>query len=628
MTRGPQGVLLGRNVVGGAISIYTARPEQDVGGSFSAEFGNFDSRLFNGHVTGELIDGLSGRLSFQSRTRDGYNRDLVSNRDLDDLNSFQARAQLLWEPESIPDFSARLSIEYMDDESNGPHKFTVPTDPNAPGPWSIARQQVSDVLGGLDSRESLPSTYTYFGEQFPSTQILRREAIGAVLDLENTIPGFATLKSVTGYRSGEAFYIFDQTGIGPRNGLIDPLANLPNNPFLFSYPVNEDEEISQFSQELRAVSDMPNSPLDWIVGVYYQSDEVDKIDRYIGEMPLGVPNLSGEANWINSGENTNVAVFAQLGYDITETVHVKGGVRWSQDEKKGAVSGISRDAGDVFNPDDTVFLSPLLSEFTDVSYSDTTSEITPQFTVDYQPNDNVLAYFTYSIGYKGGGFEDTPANAEAAQIAYDPETATNLELGVKLDLLDGRARINTAVFRIDYEDLQVTQADDGCLCNLTDNAADAEITGIETEVQVLATDNLLLFGNATLLNTEYTEFTDSNGLDNSGNTLQRTPETQFSVGGELTTDFFSMQDALTTRLSYAYQGELYWQPDNLLTEDAFGLFDARITLAPADSPYTFSIWAKNITDEEYRTNVNSFFGDEIGTLGAPRQFGVAFSTSF
>ena len=54
VVRGPQGVLLGRNVVGGAISIYTAKPEEDFGGAFTAEFGNYDSQLFNGHVTGTI----------------------------------------------------------------------------------------------------------------------------------------------------------------------------------------------------------------------------------------------------------------------------------------------------------------------------------------------------------------------------------------------------------------------------------------------------------------------------------------------------------------------------------------------------------------------------------------------
>jgi iron complex outermembrane recepter protein len=621
VVRGPQGVLLGRNVVGGAISIYTAKPEFETGGAFNAEFGNYDSTKFDGHLTGALTNTLAARLSFQARSHDGYNKNLLTGEDLDNLDSTQARAQLLWTPRE--DLRIRTVLDYTDDESNGIHRVAV-ADPNAAsqGPWSTTRDAIAEVLGGLDIRESFPQTFRYAGESFDRGQELRREAIGLTVDIEKDLGDWATLKSVTGYRSGEASGLYDQSGLGYRNGIATPTT------FAFSLPVFEDESIEQLSQEIRLVS-AGDGAFNWILGAYLQEDDVDKFDRFIGESPFTpLGTLSGESHWINHGETSSRAVFGQVGYELNDQFRGTVGLRYSRDEKSGTVSGLQVRTGDIYNPTDTLPLTPLITPFNDVSYEQSTEEVTPQVTLEWTPNDAVMTYATYSRGYKGGGFEDTPANAEAATASYDPETVRNIELGLKLELFDGRARINTAVFDMEYQDLQVTQTDDGCLCNITDNAADAKISGLETEVQWVVSDNLLLFGALTLLNTEYEDFVDSNGLDNSGNELQRTPGHQFNVGGELTTDFFQHKDALTLRLSYAYQDELFWLPDNFQTEDAYGLLDGRVTLAPEDANWSLSFWGKNLTDELYRTNIIAFLGDEVSTLGAPRTYGVSLGYSF
>ena len=624
VVRGPQGVLLGRNVVGGAISIYTAKPEEDFGGAFTAEFGNYDSQLFNGHVTGTIAENLTGRLSFQSRKHDGYNKDLTLKRDLDNLDSFQARAQLMWEPDGA-DLTIRGIVDYSDDSSNGIHRVAI-DDPNAAGqgPWSTTRDAISALLpGGLDIRESLPQSYRYTGDNSDQSQVLRREAIGVTLDIEKGFGDIATFRSITGYRTAEAYSMYDQTGIGYRNGF-----GVTPTPLAFSFPVLEDEEITQITQEFRLLSN-GDGPLNWLVGAYIQEDDVDKFDKYLAEVPLTVlGTLSGESHWVNNGETSSRAVFGQVGYEFADQLRGTVGVRWSQDEKTGTVSGLQIQTGDRYNPTDTVPLSPLITPFTDVPYSQTTEEVTPQATLEWEPNDSILTYLTYSHGYKGGGFEDTPANPAAATTPYNPETVENIELGLKLDLLDGRARLNTALFSMKYKDLQVTQTDDGCLCNITDNAADANIMGIETEMQWVVNDDLFLFGAVTLLDTEYEDFVDSNGLDNSGNELQRTPNYQFNIGGEYTADFLGNPDALTLRLSYAAQGELYWLPDNFQKEEAYGLIDGRVTYAPQDADWSVSLWGKNLADELYRTNIIAFLGDEVSTLGAPRTYGISFGYQF
>lgn len=624
VVRGPQGVLLGRNVVGGAINVLTARPEFTPSAGMSISAGNYNEAHLRGHVTGPITEDLAGRLSLQSRNRDGYNYDILHNRDLDDLRSFQARGQLLWAPDASP-WTARLIVDYTADESNGGHQVATA----GTGPWSQARAQIGAILGRpLDVRESLPQHPIFAGETQERPQGLDREAFGVTVHVDRDIGDFATLQTVIGYRHGEAYSLYDQTGVGPRNGFgVQPA-------LIFATPVNEEEDATQFSQEVRLISNPVDVGFDWIVGAYHQQDDVDKIDHFWGEAPnAALDAVTGESLWDNRAESRSYGVFGQLGYRFNDQWRLVGGLRYSVDEKSGDVTATAIATGDAYNPGGTVPLSPLgagllAGQSFSASYSDDWSEWTPQATLEYRPNDAMLFYATYSIGYKGGGFEDTPANAAAAAISYDPETVTNIEFGAKLDILNGRGRINAAVFSMDYDDLQVTQTDTNCLCSVTDNAASAEIRGIELETQFAVTRDLMLFVNATWLDTEYIEFVDSLGNNNEGNFLQRTPEYQYSIGAEYTTDLGSMTDALSFRVNYNYRGEMFWSPNNTQYEEAYGLLDARVAFTPNEGQWQLALWGRNLEDQVYRTQVNYALGDEVSRIGAPRTYGVELSLRY
>jgi iron complex outermembrane receptor protein len=618
VVRGPQGVLLGKNVVGGAISIYSARPEPFFGGSVTASYGNYNEKLVRGHITGPISDSVAARLAFQVRNRDGFNYDIAHQVDLDNVDSVQMRGQIGFEPVDSQ-FSAVLIADYTRDQSNGFHSVVVDGPAPGAGPWSTARELVADLRPeGLDIRESLPDYQTYKGDVYPTPQQLEREAFGLALNMSYDFD-FATLTSITGYRSGEAYSVYDQTGIGPSNefGVIVPL--------LFRSPVREREDISQFTQEVRLVSpEQDVSGFEYILGGYYQHDEVSKDDIISFEIRVPViPTLNGQSAWFNEGTNQSYAVFGQLGYRFSEQFRVVGGVRYSKDEKSGTVQGLALETGDKFTPNDPVPSSPLSPTYVEgggytTDYSNTWEEVTPQVTAEFQPNPDILIYATYSSGFKGGGFEDDPANPTAAQSSYDPETVDSFELGGKFEFLDRRARLNLAAFSMRYKDLQVTQTSDACLCNITDNAADAKIMGIEAEATLLPFAGFVLTGGLTLLDTEYIEFTDSVGNVNDG---------KFNVTGRYTTDLGSWTDGFSASLSYSEQGSMSWNPEGSANEPGYGLLDGRISISPTPD-LTFSIWGRNLTDELYRTNAIAFFGDEASRLGAPRTYGAEVSVNF
>jgi iron complex outermembrane receptor protein len=628
--RGPQGVLLGKNVVGGALSVYSKRPQFEPSGEVMVSLGNYSSVLVNGYVTGGLTDSVAGRFSFQSRTHDGYGYDVLNDRELDNLNSRQFRGQLLYAPDDSM-FTARFILDYNKDKSNGITVVAVPDD--APGglrPWSTARA----FIGVTDVRLAYPERSQYAGDDFFNTQHLEREGWGATLNMQWNFEG-SSLTSITGYRDVTTSQLYDQTGAGP--DIFDDLYNFADflafNPvaatFLFSEPVREDTDIQQFSQEIRLTSDT-DSNWDWIVGAYYKHDSIDKLDRFFGEVRSGVgalATLSGESHWWNRGKMDSLAGFAQVGYRFNEAWKLTVGGRYTSDDKKGYIDGIQVATGDRFTPTDLAPLTPLQRPFS-TAYGDTWNEFTPQGILEFQPSEDWYWYGSISTGFKGGGYEDTPANEIAANIPFDPETVTNYELGFKSTLMDGRMRLNTTVFYMDYKDLQVQQTNQDCLCNITDNASDARIKGLEVEFQWAATDSLLLSIAGSMLDHEYKDFVENSGVDSSGNKLQRTPDNQFNIAADWSFGSGKLEDAFLLHVNYYWQDELYWQPANLNTEDAYGLLNARLTYQPSSASWSVSAWLKNATDKEYRTNIIPFFGEEVGQYGAPRTYGIDFRIGF
>ena len=404
VVRGPQGVLLGRNVVGGALSIYSATPKSVYGGHLTASYGNYNEKLVNGHVTGPISDSVSGRFAFQVRQRDGFARDVAHNVDLDNVDSVQMRGSLQWRPEGGNDM-ARLTMDYTKDKSNGFHTLMVDGPLAGSGPWSTARNLVGIARGKpLGIRESIPDWNTYKGDVAPTPQELDRRAFGVTLQMEHEFEGFATLTSITGYRDGKAYSQYDQTGIGPSNAFGVAV------PLLFRSPVRETEKIKQYTQEIRLVSpEQTEQGFDWIVGAYAQRDKVQKFDTISFEIANpNIPTLSGESAWVNRGKNLSYAFFGQVGYRFSPQFRVVGGLRYSHDQKSGVVSGLSVETGDRFRPNDPVASSPLSSIYPEgggytTGYGNTWSQVTPQITGEFKATKDILFYATYSTGYKGGG---------------------------------------------------------------------------------------------------------------------------------------------------------------------------------------------------------------------------------
>ena len=621
VVRGPQGVLLGKNVAGGAVNIISNAPSFDASGRMTVTLGNYDLKQTNGYVTGPITETIAGRLSFQTINRDGYYKDILHNVDIENLDSIQGRVQFAYQPKDS-DLYASINIDYSKDSNDGVHRVGLKskTLPASFTPWSGTRALIDALRpGGLSRKESLPIWPLFKGDTAPTPQGARHETYDIILKVEKDVAENIRLSSISGYRHNHSFTLYDQTGLGPANGF-----NVAA-PLLFAEPVNFIEGMNQVSQELRLASTNTESRFDWLVGAYYQKTNVHQYNRYWGESTV-LPTLSGESHWDDHGHNRDIAVFAQVGFKITDTLKLDVGARYTKDKKYGFQRGIIVATGDRLRPNDPAPLTPLTTNFA-TAYGESWDEVTPQATLRWTPDDLNMAYLTVSKGFKGGGFQNSASNAFAAATPYDPESVTNYEAGYKTELFNRTLRWNTAVFYMKYKDLQVQQTLASCLCNVISNAPGATIKGVETELQFAPTPWFRGWASGSYVDATYDTFIFA-GVDNSGNRMQRTPRWQGAIGAEVTTDVGQWQDALSARLSYRYQGRMPWAPENTTWEDAYGTLDGRVTFTPPDQPWTLSVYAKNLGNTVYRTNIIAFFQEEMSSFGAPRTYGVELSAAF
>lgn len=677
--RGPQGVLLGKNVVGGALSIITAKPSFESSGKVLVSYGNYNAKLVSGYVTGGATDTVATRFSFQYRNHDGYAQDILHNREVENLDAVQMRGQVLITPEG-GDFTARLIVDYNRDSNNGlnviavqggtPSCETSYLRTNCTRPWSNLRR----FLGLTNPRINMAQSVQYFGDPNPTQQFFEREGAGFTADLEREFESFS-FNSLTNYRKGYANQNYDQTGLGPealnwnttqwltyvgfvattRPGGVTAPAVSNNGQFLFAEPVAEKTNVKAFSQEFRLTSTNEDSNFDWIAGVYFKQDHIDKTDHFIGENFVGglfvsptptlanggpLSTLSGEDLWVNNGRNKTYAGFAQVGFKFNEMAKLTVGARYTEDKKKGNVSGFAIRTGDRFNPRDVPALTPLRANYAqgtgfNTAYGKSWNKFTPQATFDFTPSDELYLYATVARGFKGGGFDDTPSSDIAARIPFNPETVTNYEGGFKANLLDRRLRFNASVFYMDYKDLQVTQTNAACLCNLTDNAASASIKGVEGESEFLVGEGVRLSASGSYVTPKYKNFLESainpttgQRLNSSGNRLQRTPKTQLSGSIDFTAGTGAWQDAVNFRVEYTWQSNMFWATDNIAREPSYGLWDARIGLSPPDANWSLAAYGKNLSNKLYRVNIIPFFGEEVTQYAAPRTYGMDLTLKF
>jgi iron complex outermembrane receptor protein len=593
--RGPQGTLYGKNTAGGTISLYTVKPSQDFYVKTSVTTGNYDLWNVQGMINGGLSDTVSGKLVYSYKDREGYAKNVTTNERLQDENNNTVRAQLLIEPSE--DLAILLGADYSKDDQAGNcrHLGHLENSPFA-ALWrtGMSDEYLKDVrnCAGVISPEQERDIYGFLGR----------------VDWE---VGVGTLTSISAYRSSDYSWADDLTGLRPPSQI----------PTVFETVLDfADEDAWQFSQEIRLAGS--SERFDWVAGLYYMTEDIDRNERFYTEftpfVPLPFPS-PGDVTFYQENTTDSYAAFGQLDWHFADRWTLALGLRYSYDEK-------DMDQGAANNLGTPVSGIPLLRPAFFAGASKDWDEWTPKATLSYQFNDDVMAYATYSRGFKSGAFPSAATTAESATTPAEPEIATNYEVGLKSRWLDNRAQLNLVGYYIDYEDLQVYFLQN-FLLNLAN--AQAESQGVEAEFTFLLAENLQLSGSYAWTDTEYEKLI-APGRDWSGNELTRAPENTYSLA--LNYDIPLPEGAaLGLEIATFWKDDYYHDPSNDpgALEDDVAVWNASATVRNAADTLSLVVWGKNLSDEEYR--VHTILDATLVTADVyapPQTYGVTLNYRF
>ena len=367
------------------------------------------------------------------------------------------------------------------------------------------------------------------------------------------------------------------------------------------------------------------SLLEWTAGAYFLAEDIDRLDITQASGPdPGQALFPDRAEYSQDVETRSYALFGQATYPVLDRLNITLGGRYTVDEKDFAL-----DATGVSSP----FVNVLPEGPFAADDDDNFKQFTGKFSLAYQFGDDLLAYFTFSQGYKSGGFNGVSTTSGDAMTPFEPETADTFEIGLRSEWLYNRLRLNIAAFFTDYENLQVFQIRDAGT-QFISNAASADIQGVELEALAMPFDGLTLVFTYGYLDSEYNKFISAdNNEDLSGNSLTRSPENTFSLAAEYKMPLGAASELLF-RADYSYRDEVFISPENrpLDTIDAYDLLSARITYQAA-SNISVSLFGKNLADEEYQLHTfdsDPFVRNNIGSavFADPRTWGVTVGYKF
>ncbi|WP_339678004.1 TonB-dependent receptor [uncultured Zhongshania sp.] len=361
-----------------------------------------------------------------------------------------------------------------------------------------------------------------------------------------------------------------------------------------------------------------NGSTSWVVGAYIREEDVD-LDR--------------NANFSSEFNTENHAVYGQLQTALNDKLSLVTGLRFEQRNADYSDSlAVSSDK------DEDLWGGNL--------------------TLEYRHTDSTLFYGTISRGYKAGGVNGRIISASASNsditpdlFEFDTESMINYEVGVKGAWLDRRLQAQVAVFYQDRSDVQAKQSIfDPANFSFDDflaNAAGGETTGLEVELNYLASDSLRFFAAAGVLSAEFEDFVskshvnakdDNNGVPLSpvnlgGREVAHAPNYQFFVGSEV-----SLMPNLVLRLEVEGKDEFYFSNSHNEKSSHYELFNARLTYYASN--WDVSVWGRNLTDKDYETRgfyfsnafgnnpANGYAPEAYYQFGDPRVFGVSANYTF
>ncbi len=621
--RGPQGTLFGKNTIGGAISVTTVKPHDEFELKASVRAGNYDSVTTRASLNIPLIeDRVLGRFSIGTRNFGGYTRNENLDLDYNDeaMQSFLGTIRLL--PLDDQDLTIDITGTWGRQQGHGPG-----------GQCRVVREQ---GLGTLELFDACRRTRPYsFTADAHGIQDLKNPGAWGVANWNFGEVGVLDNLALKGIASWRQQVIRNRIDL---DNTSEPIGSLSANG---GAAINGKEfDLTQTQAELQINTSALDERLNVVAGAFGLWEDQDATGVLNILDVIITPQRQQFDNW-------NWALYGQATGEITDWLSLTGGLRYTKEKKAAtATDEVPFDSAGPFEPvtDRATFeaWTPMAS----------ISLRAPDDLLDHLGAlDHVMTYFTYSKGFKGGGFNLATGSSAQDLEPFGPEKLEMFEVGVKTLAFDNRLTANVALFLGNYDDIQVTsiQANDPTdptnFTRRTLNAAEATTQGIELEFQALPTDALLLAASFGYIDTEYDRFEGPDTIeiadtlvDRKGQSFNGVPDIQSNASIQYSIDVAPydkdwLRGSLTPRLEWSYQSQIHWDFAELRDgfQRGFNLLNARLGYSFNDERTEVALWGNNITDEEYFTAVLSV-ANVAGTMNRyfapPATYGVEISHDF
>ena len=569
--RGPQGVLFGRNVTGGAVVINTGNPTEDFRGKFRAAVdGPVDSGrgganyTVSGVLSGPIIeDTLLFKVGAYYNKDEGYFRNLFDN-----SNHGAAETKILRGA-----LEARLGgltllgkLDYFESEGDGPS----------------AQNRALFDRNSFDFAIDNPGNYA---------NEIWTGSVTATVDI-----GRGTLTNVFGYRK------FDSTTDGDIDAT--PL-------FLFHSTTETAQE--QFSNELRYAISFDK--LDLTVGGFYFDQDLAYTE--VRQVPVSTP-----LTFFGGGRQNHevIGVFANAQWEFVDNLSLIAGIRWNQETKDAGVTFVrprlqacSVVQGTCPTTGNNPIPFPTGTEANGFEDRVRFRNISPKLGLQYQFADSQI-YGHWSRGFRSGGFNFriTDVNvfnrivAETGALGFDEEQVDSFEVGGKFQTADGSFTLNLAGYVTKIGNMQRevnTAGASGVVQNIV-NTADATIKGIDAEARMRVSDSLVFTANLGLIDAGYDALLFNIGSpdgitgnpdDSLGLSIPRV--SPITVGAGFIHDWDLGNSNILTRVNYQYRDRAAYTDDNLGWLNDVSMLEANITWNTPIRGLALSLYGRNLLDQ-------------------------------
>jgi len=539
-------------------------------GSLEGQYGNYDHKKITGAINIPLGNQFAVRFAGLWLDREGYTENKFTDNDIDGRDQYSLRGSLNWMPGDSTSVDLMVSYFDEDSTRSRSQKTMCQNDPSGllgclpdrldfdvPNPTSqLANLLASDaVLGplgvfpfGSNERSETPRDYReVYADRDPEYESdetlvtlhikheLERHTLALVAGYQDTsvvsqmdyqwnvgapveIPGLVQIVAPQTYAAlfteGLPISAPSKNSTGIIGGYIDDIS-----PGLESYD-QSNQSSEQYSVEVRLQSDYEGR-FNFLVGGFWMEVDLDNqywviangLDYFSALAPPGLFGADG-IGWMspmfnNSTDDYDIestAVFGEVYFDITETLKLTVGGRYTIDQKEilDRQYLLNRDPAtgnpllQALNADLPI---PVEQRDDDVEWKETTGRVV----LDWALADGTLAYASYSRGYKAGGFNPPfdPTQFPDQKADFDPEFVDAFEIGVKNTLLDNTLQANFSAFFYDYQDMQISK-----IVNRTsfNENTDAELYGLEAEFVFAPDAHWLLNANIAYLHSEAQDF--------------------------------------------------------------------------------------------------------------------------